>query len=89
MRVPLRPPGTGQHEADPVACHAWAAVWDACPGARRGDLFLLLMGDLEQSRYATGQALLQVADALLRTRPGQQLEILVNLAGRMHLSAAG
>jgi signal transduction histidine kinase len=45
-----------------------------------GDPFRLLIGDLEQSRYATRQALLRVAEALPRVR---QVEILVNLAGRM------
>jgi signal transduction histidine kinase len=48
-----------------------------------GGPFGLLMGDLEQSRYAARQALLRVAEALLKSRPGQQVEILVNLAGRM------
>ena len=28
MRVPLHPPDTSQRDADPVACHAWAAAWD-------------------------------------------------------------
>jgi len=48
-----------------------------------GDAFQLLMSLLEQSRHATGHALLRVADAPPRARAGQRVEILVNLAGRM------
>jgi len=51
--------------------------------ATLGGPFGLLMGDLELSLSVAGQALLRVADAPRRGRPGQQVEILVNLAGRM------
>lgn len=32
MRVPLQPPTTAERSADPVACHDWAARWQAYEG---------------------------------------------------------
>jgi hypothetical protein len=46
MRVPLHPPDTGQREADPVACHAWAAAWDNYRGPGKVERAVL--------RFSTG-----------------------------------
>jgi hypothetical protein len=32
MRIPLKPPTSAERSADPVACHAWAKLWDYYAG---------------------------------------------------------
>lgn len=32
MRIPLKPPTSTERSADPVACHAWATLWDHYTG---------------------------------------------------------
>jgi hypothetical protein len=60
MRVSLRPPGTSQREADPVACHAWAAAWDQYDGP----------GQVERAslRFSTGTH--RMPRELVVPRPG-------------------
>ena len=54
----------------------------AAPAAGSGP-FGLLMGELEKSRQAGGEALRRLAGALLAARADQRVALLVNLAGRM------
>jgi hypothetical protein len=35
MRIPLKPPSFAQRSADPIACHAWAALWSGYTGPGR------------------------------------------------------
>lgn len=60
VRVPLHPPGTSQRDADPVACHAWAAAWDSYTGPGRVE-----RGSL---RFSTGTH--QMPRELILPRPG-------------------
>jgi signal transduction histidine kinase len=51
--------------------------------AADGDPFKVLAGELEQSQYHAGQAVLRVADKVFGGRSDQRVEIFVNLARRM------
>ena len=69
VRIPLTPPTLAERSSDPVACHAWAALWDGYTGP----------GKIEHtnSRFPTGTH--PMPKALIIERPGDLAGILSSI----------
>ncbi|MFD8563144.1 Wadjet anti-phage system protein JetD domain-containing protein [Streptosporangium canum] len=65
MRISLQPPTTTQRSTDPVACHAWAALWDTYQGA----------GTIEYVNLRFPTATHPMPKTLLLAHPGQAASI--------------